>query len=218
MIPEMKPSSPMVFVNFMFLYMPYHGFNLNPQPVDTMAFLRIFWTPRLGPSASEVHHDKLEALVKSLSHIQSVLEDPAMREVIGNVAPQLLNLDANGPKNSEVKDAEDGKPASSRPGKTPKTCDMPPPPPPKTAKVNDTDKTDKTDMTDKSIDVDKSPESIDKSASQDPPSGEGEVNSSTHRAAHARLVRRMEKVAVADFPHMSKLWAGGRKDARYNVR
>lgn len=163
---------------------------------------------RLGPSASEVHDNKLEALVKSLSHIQSVLEDPAMREVIGNVAPQLLNLDKNDSK--ELKDAEDGKPASSRPGKTSKTCDMPPAPPArKKVTFEETKETDKIDKSpDKSTDTspDKSPEEA---------AGEGEVNSSTHRAAHARLVRRMEKVAVADFPYMSKLWAGGRKDARF---
>ena len=175
-----------------------------------------------------------------------------MRDVVGNVAPELLNVLKG--TNSEVQDAEEGKPASSRPGKS----SMPPPPAPKMPKkVTAKDKTETNDMkstdrssdkstdssidksidkdksadkstdksidkstdksidkssdksTDKSIDTDKS---VDKSPSQE--SGECEVNSSTHRAAHARLVRRMERVSVAEFPHMSKLWAGGRKDAR----
>ena len=41
---------------------------------------------------------------------------------------------------------------------------------------------------------------------------EDEVNSSTHRAAHARLSRRMERLDPAAFPQMSKLWSGTRKD------
>ncbi len=39
-----------------------------------------------------------------------------------------------------------------------------------------------------------------------------EVNSSTHRAAHARLVRRMDKLDAVKFPQMHKLWAGNRKE------
>ena len=38
-------------------------------------------------------------------------------------------------------------------------------------------------------------------------------NSSTHRAAYARLVRKMEKVEVAKFPNVHRLWSGGRKDS-----
>lgn len=43
-----------------------------------------------------------------------------------------------------------------------------------------------------------------------------DVNSSTHRAAHARLTRRMQTLDPAAFPHMTKLWAGNRKD-RFRV-
>ena len=43
---------------------------------------------------------------------------------------------------------------------------------------------------------------------------QGEINSSTHRAAHARLVRKMERCDEAKFPHMAKLWQGSRKDYR----
>ena len=37
------------------------------------------------------------------------------------------------------------------------------------------------------------------------------VNSASHRAAHARLTRRMAS-SGADFPHMFRLWSGNRKD------
>ena len=39
------------------------------------------------------------------------------------------------------------------------------------------------------------------------------INSSTHRAAHARLVRKMSSVTEADCPNMCKLWSGSRKDS-----
>ena len=48
-------------------------------------------------------------------------------------------------------------------------------------------------------------------AVQPPPPKVPEPNSSTHRAAHARLVRRMNSEG-ASFPHMSKLWAGSRQE------
>ena len=194
-----------------------------------------FETMRLGPSASEVHEHKLDALVKSLSHIQSVLEDPAMREVIGNLAPQLLDLS----KNHEMADAHAGKPASSNPGK--RTSEMAPPaaPPTKSAKTmdnkkkmngpNDEDpaKTSPAPKPDpaKTSPATKPDEDPDKTSPASKPGsptvpdetspGETEINSSTHRAAHARLVRRMEKLPVAEFPNMSRLWNGSRKETRY---
>ena len=156
---------------------------------------------RLGPSASEVHEHKLDALVKSLSHIQHVLEDPSMREVIGNLAPQLLNLGPAGKDEKELRDAEDGKPAPARPKTRKPDPDMPPPPPPKKAKVVESAAPEPAAEPDEPDEAEEAPT-------------EPEINSSTHRAAHARLVRRMEKANVADFPHMTRLWNGGRKDAR----
>ncbi len=38
------------------------------------------------------------------------------------------------------------------------------------------------------------------------------VNSSTHRAAHARLARRMASCDTVDCPNMQRLWSGTRKD------
>ena len=42
--------------------------------------------------------------------------------------------------------------------------------------------------------------------------GTAEVNSSTHRAAHARLTRRMSSLDVSKFPQMARLWGGSRKE------
>lgn len=39
-----------------------------------------------------------------------------------------------------------------------------------------------------------------------------EINSSTHRAEHARLTRRMASIDVAKYPQMARLWAGSRKE------
>eukprot|EP00435_Cladocopium_sp_Y103_P017753 s4024_g4.t1 len=44
------------------------------------------------------------------------------------------------------------------------------------------------------------------------PAGEQVINSSTHRAAHARLARRMQALGEAECPNMVKLWSGSRKD------
>lgn len=43
------------------------------------------------------------------------------------------------------------------------------------------------------------------------PSQEGVINSSTHRAAHARLTRKMNSMTT-ECPNMQKLWSGTRKD------
>lgn len=44
------------------------------------------------------------------------------------------------------------------------------------------------------------------------PKETGVVNSSTHRAAHARLVRKMDGLTETECPNMQKLWSGSRKD------
>lgn len=183
-----------------------------------MFFLTSFFhTLRIGPSASEAgavagaaEEDGLVQLVKSLSHIKSLIDDPKMRGVIQNLAPQLLTTFGS---EREVEKAKAGEPASSRPGlpapssrpglpapapvepASPEIVDpMPPPPvPPKKEK-----------------------------GSPSPTEGSGgdgdEVNSSTHRAAHARLTRRMERCTAINFPNMTRLWNGSRKDIyRVNV-
>ena len=101
-------------------------------------------TLRLGPSASEAgvrvtasEDDVLVQLVKSLSHIKSVIDDPRVRTVIQSIAPQLIT--ALGSDDKEVEKAKAGEPTSSRPGvPTPVPASpavpvdpMPPPPVPR---------------------------------------------------------------------------------------
>ena len=45
-----------------------------------------------------------------------------------------------------------------------------------------------------------------------PAAKEEVVNSATHRAAHARLTRRMQSASAVDFPNMHRMWSGSRKD------
>lgn len=94
-----------------------------------------------------------------------------------------------------------------------------------TDKTDEIDKHGKPDKIDKTGKVDnktgKTVPSPDPSDPSDPARsdkadpGEPEINSSTHRAAHARLARRMERVDPASFPHMSRLWSGNRKDSSF---
>ena len=66
--------------------------------------------------------------------------------------------------------------------------------------------------------VDKSPvEKVEASTKTSPSSVAAEpeekpINSASHRAAHARLTRKMQSLDTAQFPQMAKLWNGGRKD------
>lgn len=164
---------------------------------------------RLGPSASEAaalaDEEKLVQVVKSLSHIKNVVSDPQMRKMLQNLAPKLL--DALG-DDREVERAQNGLPASSMSKAAPPAVrpDPVPPPnlkiapsPPKPAVATPC--------------ADPSPTSAGGSGDG---SGEGsdgkEINSSTHRAAHARLARRMQACDPVKFPQMTKLWAGTRKE------
>lgn len=153
----------------------------------------------MGPSASEVHggaddDDQVAALVKSLSHIQHTLQDPKLRAVISNVAPQLLSAFATS-GDAELDNARDGKPSSSRPT-TPATTG------PVDVKPAFTPIPNKDDL----------------APPADPAAPNEEmINSSTHRAAHARLARRMSAADVAKFPQMVKLWSGSRKDGNEHL-
>ena len=162
---------------------------------------------RLGPSASEAaagaQDDMLVQLVKSLSHLKSAIDDPKMRAVIKTLAPQLITVLGDRDDDREVARAHAGEPTSSRPGRKPEEPEplnevpkvpMPPPPAP----------------------VPKEDKPVVAPADATSPDGvapfEAEVNSSTHRAAHARLTRRMERCTAINFPNMSRLWNGSRKD------
>ena len=189
---------------------------------------------RLGPSASEAHAhnaEQLEEFVKSLSHVQHVLADPSMRSVVGALAPHLLQLlpepgNPKAPGNlkepaDDLAKAEQGLPSSSRAGQVIASlgCPVPkggpvirrsseaaPAPPAKLTKTGPA-------AADASTPAIKAEPDAPPAPRPDTPPVDAEVNSSTHRAAHARLARRMEKLDPAQFPNGAKLWSGGRKES-----
>ncbi len=124
-------------------------------------------------------------LVDHLAQVKEALKDPSVREVVANISPQLLDLFPEDHDDGELDDAKKGKPASSKPALTSPST---PPAASPTLSVHPV----KPAFT--------------------PLPEETAVNSATHRSAHARLVRRMEKVDPAVFPNMCKLWQGNRKD------
>lgn len=167
---------------------------------------------RLGPSASEaaalVDEEKLVQVVKSLSHIKEVVSDPNMRKMLQNLAPKLL--DALG-DDHEVERAKNGLPSSARVSK-PTPSAVPPNPP-----VVPSSKTAPPAPAPKHVDppaLSPHPSPTSAGGSGDGSGGdEGkEINSSTHRAAHARLARRMSSCDPVKFPQMTKLWSGTRKE------
>lgn len=173
---------------------------------DDFAYFNIM---RIGPSASEVPvTDDMEGLVKSLSHIQHLMQNEKMRDVIGALAPQLLvafpepegKKDVVKAPSTELENARDGLPASSKPAPS-KRLSKPAftPEPDSAPALNEVEKKPPADPTPSPTSV--APETSDPS-----------INSSTHRAAHARLNRRMSSIDPAKFPHMCKLWSGNRKD------
>ena len=190
---------------------------------------------RLGPSASEAHRpgeDQLEDFVKSLSHIQHVLGDPSMRSVVGVLAPQLLSMFPvrGGGVCEEVEKARDGAPSGSRPGRVSVGSAVPTHPSvpkepvkSKPAVKPEVSENRKPDPVKPEVSENRKPDPVKPEVSENrkpakvtftpDPKPMADPNSSTHRAAYARLVRKMEKVEVAKFPNVHRLWSGGRKDS-----
>ena len=188
---------------------------------------------RLGPSASEAHRpgeDQLEDFVKSLSHIQHVLGDPSMRSVVGVLAPQLLSMFPvrGGGVCEEVEKARDGAPSGSRPGRVSVGSAVPTHPSvpkepvkSKPAVKPEVSENRKPAPVKPEVSENRKPDPVKPEVSRKPakvtftpdPKPMADPNSSTHRAAYARLVRKMEKVEVAKFPNVHRLWSGGRKDS-----
>ena len=190
---------------------------------------------RLGPSASEAHRpgeDQLEDFVKSLSHIQHVLGDPSMRSVVGVLAPQLLSMFPvrGGGVCEEVEKARDGAPSGSRPGRVSVGSAVPTHPSvpkepvkSKPAVKPEVSENRKPAPVKPEVSENRKPDPVKPEVSENrkpakvtftpDPKPMADPNSSTHRAAYARLVRKMEKVEVAKFPNVHRLWSGGRKDS-----
>ena len=162
------------------------------------------------------------SLVKSLTHIKATIADPSMQVVLGNLAPQLLTLLHDDTPNTDLDDAKKGLPASSKPagGSVPASSKPAGGSVPASSKpaggVPTTSVLSKTS----SFAAEPTPTPADSPAARVPEkdTDEGkkktitEVNSSTHRAAHARLARRMERAEPTTFPNMVRLWSGNRKE------
>lgn len=151
---------------------------------------------RVGPSASEVaaggdpeHEEALMGLVKSLTKVQEFMKDPKLRAVVGNIAPHVLNIFPEEPGPA--------KPAATAPVESPTS----PAADPANSKP------------DKKPDITSEPEKVHKPAFTPCPPPDDRVNSSTHRAAHARLARAMQRADPVKFQNMRKLWNGNRKDS-----
>ena len=150
------------------------------------------------------------ASIKNLKELCGPNGDDQMCSMLNMIAPNLLRAIADDDEEQwhdeqpEVVRAKRGLPTSYRPRKSARVEPSVPVPPKEPSKT--TDETDKIPET-----IDKSP-SVDKTPEIDKTSADMVVNSSSHRAAHARLTRKMQGIDPAKFPHMCKLWQGGRKD------
>ena len=190
----------------------------------------------------EVFANQFQSLVDALQTIKSLTRrdiddrDPMIRNVLYMYAPNLLDaLDDDAEEQwqdeqQEVVRAKRGLPTSARPMLSSKE---------KAEKVNKSiekgEKVDKSiekgEKVDKSVEkgekVDKSSENVEKleekgenggskspasSLAVEPSEKEKPINSASHRASHARLSRKMASLDPAQFPHMTKLWSGNRKD------
>ena len=143
---------------------------------------------RLGPSASQaaVDDDKVSELVQALSLLQSTMSQPWARDLMRNLgfgADSEASVPFTAPLTpGSVSPASGAAPKSSTPSALPAQAEVIPA-------------------------VDEG-----KTAGPAAPKEVDVVNSSTHRAAHARLARRMASMPEAECPNMTRLWNGTRKD------
>lgn len=178
---------------------------------------------RLGPSASQVHleNDRMIEFVKAVSFIQNMMKEPWAQQVVGIMGAPPCSTFATGPsvaapapatvpakpsedKSSDLDNAMNGKPAPARPAKTKSSPTAPPTPAtPPTAPP-----TPVTPAAPAVPNAEPAPEASEPEKTNPPK----EINSSTHRAAHARLARKMCSMNEAECPQMQKLWSGSRKD------
>jgi hypothetical protein len=177
--------------------------------------------PRVGPSASQApqpNPDQLAEVVQALSLLQSVMQQPWAQQVFQSFSPV----------SSEHVEAARGKPASSKPAAgsmssvaaavlTPAAPEHAPKPVPAPKPVTPPSEPSAPVATPAANPPTASPPPTVPSDTSTPPetSTGGMVNSSTHRASHARLARRMASLDPAECPHMQQLWAGSRKDRRW---
>ena len=161
---------------------------------------------RLGPSASQlpIDDDKVSELVKAMSLLQTSMQQPWCKDLmvkLGFTAPDLSG-------GQELRDAQAGHPAPARPAGS--TATAPTPAAPASTPATSSPGVDPAPAV---VSADAKAPALPASAPATPAAPAEEViNSSTHRAAHARLARRMQALGEAECPNMVKLWSGSRKD------
>ena len=158
-----------------------------------------------------VDDDKLSEVVKALSLLQVTVQQPWCRDLMAKIGLAVQPVESEA-----VKAARDGNPSSSKPGPvlpTPAPSPSPTPAQPAKAPEPGTVSTPAEETP-----ADATPDETPPVEAEADTSSQVVINSSTHRAAHARLARRMASLGDAECPNMSKLWAGSRKDCFFNVR
>ena len=181
-------------------------------------------TLRLGPSASQVCPDQGQVvkMVEALSYLQSMMTQDWARSLITGFATPTVKAAENETEDKEVAAARAGKPSSSRPSASPSHSATP------SAGVGGSKASEAPSVAASLGGAGSSGEGL-STDTHGKPGGDGAekdeneekeekevvaaaVNSLTHRAAHARLTRKMNSINEADFPHVAKLWSGSRKD------
>ena len=158
----------------------------------------------MGPSASQVSVDADGQMQEALRALGVLLANPyGLQTLVANLT--------GGAACTEFAKARRGEPASSKPTGVPATM-MPEP-------VNLKPEDLKPAPEAEAVIVANANGASPAPTAVDPPSGEKHeggdsdvINSSTHRAAHARLARRMASMEATECPHMQRLWQGSRKD------
>lgn len=158
--------------------------------------------PRLGPSASSAHLGSadLGEIANALNLIQSLLGGSSFAKGLADEIAHKVSAA------EEVAKAKLGESSASRLGEVPvaksgavpaalgKPCETP----------------------GETADAPAAPAEAEQPevepAPINPAAKEEVVNSATHRAAHARLTRRMQSASAVDFPNMHRMWSGSRKD------
>ena len=150
---------------------------------------------RLGPSASEApHNNLLSEVLKAMNVLQGAMTEPWAKQLLGGLLPPTPTPVPSVDPKLEMPDQNQN---------TPKNV----------AAVGGTPEVPKTDGAVNGGEV-KEPSlpSVPVEPKPTAPAEPQTINSSTHRAAHARLVRRMGSEDVIDCPNMQRLWNGSRKD------
>lgn len=140
-------------------------------------------------------------IVKAISLLQVVMKEPWAQKLL----QQNLSIPPVGNSDVEMMDAMNGKPSSSAPKRVATPAVLPKP------EDSKPEAPAATPVTPAATPV--APDPPMPSAPADTVAPEVvQINSSTHRAAHARLVRKMQSLGEVEAPNMTRLFNGTRKD------